>query len=572
MGPTLRSISGVILGGLALVATSAAQARYTPTEFVITVHAVELSSDGTTWASAFSSPAGYSVDLADPNAFGNAFGAAQPVPAGTYSWIRMTLGTTLIWSHPAAPVSLSQQPVTVNGPPGPQAGQMTAYFASHEQGGNPEGDATLNDPLLLGASAAVPAGGDVELRVVAAITGTLIDQGGGSYDLGPPSLFFVAENGSAARVAGRFTTVLYHPTKRVDGGTIEAWSQDSGHGVLVFDGAGSWTWNGQTNEYDLLGSSGALHNGVMRSGRYGVNADGSIWMIAAGEPGTLHGAISTDGSTFLATIYDSVSSHLMLFGVREASAAAQLTGDYAFTLYGTRYDPGLDRLTYSGAFGTVTGNGTGGISGVADTNRVEVDDPTGTPSALAPATTLAETFSDSFNVSANGTFASSNGGMQGAITASGAAACMAGDFASTYSPVQQFGFMVATSPAGTFSAASLNGTYFGTHAGDRYDTSGGGAVSTFYSGFFRATFDGQGSATVTVLENREGSIETNTFAQSYGVDSATGIVTLFDPGNTTGDLKGAIGPGAATLILSSEAEGGGQPNEMRFLGLGLKQN
>ena len=118
----LRILSTV----LAFVAVGTLPAQsYTPTQFQITLYDVEISTDGTSWTTLVDNEAGLSVDLADPNAFSNAFAPEVTVQAGTYEWIRMTIGEDLVWSYPSPPINLSNQTFTVTGgPPGPVAGQQ----------------------------------------------------------------------------------------------------------------------------------------------------------------------------------------------------------------------------------------------------------------------------------------------------------------------------------------------------------------------------------------------------------------------------------------------------------------
>ncbi|MEM7200179.1 MAG: hypothetical protein AAF628_07930 [Planctomycetota bacterium] len=572
----MRRLILAVACGLTLSASSAAQTRYTPTEFTIILHGVELSTDGTTWVEVFADAGGLAVDLTDPNAFSNAFGAAVDIPAGTYSRVRMTLSTTLEWSYPSAPVSLSNQQVTVSGPPGPQAGQMTAYFATHDAGGRPNGtgDGTATSPLLLGQPVTLTAGSDSVLRVVFSVTDTLVDQGGGSFDLGPPLTFFVAENGSASSFAGTYNAVLYNTVKESSSGSTVAWSFRCGHGQLAFDGNGQWTWTGATNTHDLLTTSGAIATGVTRRGNYGVNDDGSFWMITVGEPGTLHGARSADGRTLFASMYDSQTSHMMVFGVERATAGAvsAFSGGYYFSLYGSSYESSGNDLTHRSSFGVVNGDGTGFISGTEDTNRLIVDDPTGSaPTITPPVAATAQSLVDTVTVTTAGELGNTGGVLGGGLLQSGDVGCFAFDFSSPYRAAQEFGFFVRQSPAGTFTAASLDGTYYGGHFGDVFSSSGGSSQSEMFSGFFVVVFDGQGSATVTVLENREGAVESRTLAQNYSVDSASGVVAFSDVGGGTSELMGAIGPDARSFVLTARQETSGSASEQRFLGLGLLQ-
>ena len=561
-----------------------AQTTYTPDEYKVTLYEVALSTDGVNFQAVLSDATGIVVDIADASSFTSAFASSAPVVAGNYSWIRMIVDEDLVWSHPDPPVSMSNQTFTVpNGPAGPLAGQLAVHFATHDQGGRPEGqgggNGTVTNPFLLGQEARIAGGGNTTLRIVFAVTNTLVDQGGSVYDLAPPRMFFVSENGTVSSLSGTFNTALYNVVKEfssdgMGGFTVTSWSYQSGHGTLTFDGAGSWTWSGTTNDFDLQGGgTGSLNTSASITGRYGVNEDGSIWMIATGQPGTLRGAISSDGNMVVATMFDSPSSHLMIFGVAQATSAAasKLNTGYYFTTYGTDYNSGTTQLEYRSAFGVVTGDGLGGVTGTFDVNRMTITNPTAsTPTFTGPTTVDDEAFADTLTINANGTLVNAGTDLQGGVLENGDAACFATNFNSSYTDENRFGFLVRQSTAGTFTTASLNGTYFGGHFGDGFDN--GAGVNPYFSGFFTVVFNGAGSATVTTLENREGVIAANTFAQEYTVDSSTGVVTFNDPGSSgSGSIKGAIGPNATSFILTAETMVGSTESNQRFLGLGLKQ-
>ena len=577
---TVRTALFASLAAAALAVGSHAQ-TYTPAEFRVTLYEVAMSTDGVNYQVAMSNPNGLAVDLANPATFGNAFGAEAAIPVGTYEWIRLTLGQELVWSHPTAPVSLSNQNFVVQGgPPGPSPGQMAVHFATFAEGGRPNGqgsgEGTAAKPFLLGQGARIDAGTDTTLRIVFLVTDTLQDRGVGQnprYDLAPPQMFFVTENGDASQLSGMFNTVLYNTHKEVAGSTVNAWDYMSGHGALAFDGTGAWTWAGTSNDFDLSGgATGSLNASATQAGRYGVNDDGSFWMIANGDSGTLRGALSSDGTMVVATMYDSPTSHLMIFGTRQATSAsvASMSGGYYYTIYGTRYDSGNTRLEYHGSFGVVTGDGLGGITGTQDKNELRVQNPlSATPTITGPLTLLNDPFTGTLAVNANGTMSEVSGDMAGGILQSGDAGCIGFSFAMPYDPSNQFGFLVRQSTAGTFNDASLNGTYFGGHFGDRYDS--GGGTTLYYSGFFQIAFNGAGGAAITLVENREGLVSHESFAQTYSVDVATGLVAFSDPGGGASDLVGAIGPNAMSFLLNSQQESSGQPNDQRFLGLGLKQ-
>lgn len=566
----------------ALCAFTAPAQIYTPDEFRVTMYEVAMSTNGTAFNVVMANPAGQSIDLADPSTFSNAFGAAVDIPAGTYDWIRLTISQDLVWSYPNAPISLSNQTYTVQGgPPGPAPGQMAVYFATYDEGGSPNGqgsgEGTATQPFLLGQPARIVAGSNTTLRIVFQVTDTLEDRGVGQnprYELMPPQMYFVTENGDASALNGTYNTVLYNSEKEVSGQTVNSWDYMSGHGQLVFDGSGAWSWSGTANDFDLQGgATGALDNSASAAGRYGVNDDGSFWMIANGDSGTLRGAISSDGTMVVATMYDSPTSHLMVFGTQQASSAsvASMNGSYYFTIYGTKWQSGSSTLEYRGSFGVVTGDGLGGITGNQDKNELQVQNPlSATPTITGPVTQMADPFTGTISVNPGGTMAEVGGAMAGGILQSGDAACVGFSFASPYEPNNEFGFLVRQSPNGTFTNSSLSGTYFGGHFGDRYD--GNDDSTLYYSGFFEVTFDGVDRASIVVFENREGTVSREAFIQEYTVDSATGFVTFSDPGGGgSDDLLGAIGPGALSFILNSKQEVSGQPNDQRFLGLGLKQ-
>lgn len=563
---------------LLLVSSLAAQA-YTPTSYKITLYEVALSTDGNTWTVVLDDDSGVVVDLADPNAFANAIGTSVSIAAGTYKWIRMVLGKNLVWSYPSAPVNKTDQTFTVpQGPAGPDPNKLSVHFATHDQGGKPMlgqgagGDGTQTRPFLLGAPAKVEAGGSTTLRIVFVITDALRDQGGGNYDLAPPQMFFVSENGSASSLSGTFNTVLYNGIKKEDDNTVEKWSYHSGYGTLTFDGSGNWTWSGTMNNFDLKnGATGSLNTSSTLTGRYGVNEDGSFWLLANGEPGTIQGAISSDGKIMVASMYDSSTSHMMLFGVKQATGAniSSMNSGYYFTHYGSSYDNSASRLRYESSFGIVTADGSGVVNGTSQNNYLDITNVLTSPTISGPNSNLNGSFNDTMSVTANGVLSNANGNLKGGFLEGGDAVCLAWNFGSPYQSENRFGFLVRQSPANTFTNASLQGTYFGGHFGDMLEP--GNSVS-YFSGFFKIVFDGQGNATVTTVENLEGRVEANTFPQVYSVDPSTGVVSFRDPGTSSpAIIKGAIGPGAGSFILTAVPELSGQPATQRFLGLGLKQ-
>ncbi len=574
--------TGLLIFIVSFLPLSIKAQTYTPTAYSIELFTVELSTDGTNFIKVFENTSGLSVDLADSSSFNNAFGDSVNIPSGTYSWIRMTISEDLVWSHPAAPVSLSNQTFTVSGgPPGPTADQMTVYFATHDQGGKPGGQGggqgTQAAPMLLGSSAKVEASRTTTLRLVFSVTDALKAQGGSSYDLAPPDMFFVSENTASSTLSGNFNTTVYNAIKEfssdgMGGYNVDSWSYTSGRGVLNFDGSGRWTWNGILNEFNLQGgASGALNNSAAFSGTYGLNADGSIWMLVSGEPGTMRGAISSDQSMLVLSMYDSPSSHMMIFGVSRATNAnvSSFNGNYYFTTYESEYKSGSNSLSYEGSFGTVTANGSGGITGIQDRNEIEISQPTTSPVITAPVSSLGNAFADTLTITSNGLLSGPSDHLLGAILENGEAATIASSFQTTYQPKNQFGFIVKQSPSGTFTAASLNGTYYGGHFGDSYDSTQG--ESNYYSGFFQVTFDGQGQAQVTIVENEEGIVKVKNENMTYTVDSSSGTVSFFESG-VVSSVMGAIGPRAESFILtSSPIDDQSQASDNRFLGLGLRQ-
>lgn len=557
---------------LLLSSPSLAQTLYTPSEFKVTLYSVAVSMDGVRFVEVFDDPAGLQVDIADPTSFTSAFGDSVNVPAGTYRWIRMTIDADLFWSA-GAPVNRTDELFTVSGgPPGPAPGQMSVYFATDDQGGTPNGqgggEGTLASPFLLGAAARIGAGTATTMRLIFVVTDALKELSPGVYDLAPPQMFFVTENGDSSTLSGSYNTVIYNAVKEfIESSpgvfTPTKWMYVSGHGILAFDGAGGWTWAGTTNTFDLLGgATTTMNSSAVHSGKYGLNEDGSFWLLTTGEPGTLTGAVSADDRMIVAGMYDSPSSHMMVFGVEQATSGAtsDFSGDFYFTTYGNRWNSGSTTLKYEGSFGTVTGDGLGGITGAEDDNEVSVANPTGSPVITGPITSSGP-ITDSLSVTSAGVMSNVGGSIGGGMLEGGDAGCIA--FGFDGSAENEFGFMVEQSPSGTFTDASLVGEYFGGHCGDVLDS----GVSKYFSGFFRASFDGRGNATVQVLENREGVIEINTFLQDYSVDLTTGFVTFTDPGGgSPSDMFGAIGPGATSFLLASEPVAGPRRMTSAFSG------
>jgi len=398
----------------------------------VTIHRLDLSEDGESFVNVLISPQGIPMNLADPESVDSAFGSPS-IPAGRYDVLRFVLSTELRYSHEV--LGLVDVEQTVQGmPEGPYPGTMWVHFATEEEGGVPfdshgEGDhGTAERPLLISLPVVVEAAGETRVRLIFSITDTLERRQDGSYDLGAPQMFVVSDNGDAGVLAGAYNTVIYNAVKDfIPPSVVTQWEYASAWGLLTFDGQSRWNWSGTINQYDLLESRGSIEDRAV-SGLYGVNEDGSIWMVVEGEPGTVRGAVQDDGRIFVGTMVDSELSHFMIFGVERATAASQasLQGEYFEASCGDRYDPVTDRLTTSTSISRWLYDGAGGSVGMDRTrNEVEIAQAVRRPpvSSGPQVETASLNMSDTYQINPDGTY----GGAwwRGATLEGGEANCIA---------------------------------------------------------------------------------------------------------------------------------------------------
>ena len=573
------------------VSSAFAQATYTPEEYKTTMFKFEIGRDDGTWHTVQEDAAGVVVDLADASSFGDAFASAS-IPAGDYNKIRFTIDDTLVWTHAAAPVSLSNQNFTVvGGPPGPVAGQMTVYFATADQGGKPNGgedsgEGTVAVPFLLSQGFSVAAGVTTQVTLVSYVTDTLQDDGMGGYDLQPPQFFIVADTGNTSALVGTYNFVFYSADKNLDpdgmgGFNVTNWDFESGYGTMTFAADGTWSANiTESNEFDLLAENGAYGAPGAMTGRYGVSTN-SFWMIVDGEPGTLKGAFANGVIT--AALIDYAEGSLMFFGVEQAAAAtlAAIDGEYYFVTKINAFQSGPARMEYNGAYGVVTGDGSGAVTGTSNSNRVTINDPNGTPTSTGCTVGAPEVFTGAFSVAADGVMTldddaatlgvDETGELMGGILESGEAACISMSYPAAYSTENGFGFLISKSPDNTFTTADLIGkTYAGAFSGDMYEQAE--TDSHFFAGYFVITFTSGTQGTVTVDETTPQGLQRNSMTVNYTLN-ADGTIDFQDVASVDEDpITGALGGAGKYFLLYAKPQLSDlSASEQRFFGLGIRQ-
>jgi hypothetical protein len=327
--------------------------------------------------------------------------------------------------------------------------------------------------------------------------------------------------------------------------------------------------------------------GVLKSGFYSVNHDGSFYVFIPGIQGSLQGAFLPDGTTFVGAMVDNSKRMMLVYGVKTTgSFSPYLTSDgtisggethYAFARY--RNSP----LNYMLGIGMAATDASYFKSTSGDANFVRVTGQAGYSQ-------------DNFDLRLNAPqlYASYPGGflnnpsegLSGAATMDGAALIFARDTVTKDSngcPGEiGFGMGLRQGPAGTFTTAGIKGTYFAAAFGDRYEINTG--RRSHRSTAVRLDFDGAGSVEITAIENAGGMISMDKSSYTYQVharripslgdtSSTVDVVDIFDQQPTTGPYASAlIGRDGMSLGFFRNLNPGDTPNRTRLLGLAVFQH
>ena len=323
-------------------------------------------------------------------------------------------------------------------------------------------------------------------------------------------------------------------------------------GTIAFDGAGNYSWSGIRN-------NGGTPIAVSGSGTYGVDADGRVALDIGPS-----GSVLAGGSTF---VLSSTSGPVVEMGV------------------GVKLGGGYGNASLNGSYGVAhhySDAGAGPLSTIAlDIRRTPYSDTVNVPfPAYAFNTELrAATFDGSGGyswsgtrnrggvvsaVSGNGTYAVAGDGtltLDGALT--GHLLVGGGAFILTAASGQPIEIGVGLRRGGSFSAASLGGTYAVTLYGADPGAAPASTIDisvprTPFSGTFdvpfplaafsvelrTVTFNGAGAYTWSGTRNRGGVSSPVSGSGTYAV-AADGTLT------TDGGLGGNVLAGGSTFVLTS---------------------
>ena len=350
-------------------------------------------------------------------------------------------------------------------------------------------------------------------------------------------------------------------------------------------------------------------SGVIKSGTYGVNSDGSFYAMIEGDNGTLQGIVQTDGSTFAATMYDSPNKLMLVYGVKNPPATITqppvLTSDYLFASYRTvetyndQFDPGnpqgryLDLLQNQLFVGIAATTPTQFTGVSRDANFVTMLNSTGLfADPDSTGSVYRQDFvglqSQGYSTDNNGLLNNLSDGLSGALTSDGSTMIAVRNTRGC----DDLGFEIGlrADRAKSFnSKASLKGSYSITAFGDLYPyisliSNTAIKTSLSQSAGGTITFDGAGQATLTLAENKGGIL--SSFNQSNftyrvsprliptkGSPAKTVHVVDLVPLNTpdTPYASALIGPHGQSLIFYSFLGTSGGANPTRLLGLAIRQ-
>jgi len=433
-----------------------------------------------------------------------------------------------------------------------------------------------------------------------------------------PSIVPAGSNmaGSGSALSGKYNIVVYGvDLKAVNRRGYVTPVVISERGMAHFDGSGGLSLSLDTQlgrqvlEVDCLAGPDV---GITKTGFYGVNDDGSFYMLLPGTGGSFQGAFVPDGSVFVGSVYDS-SDHLrLIYGVRTATSPPYLTSDgtstgsaahYGFASYRNdlftvgRFDDDpktTDTLRYVlgiGMAGTDSASFTGSSG---DANLVESLNPMGEEADTQSGGALYRTgFSllelpvqlyDNSNPG-EGSIHNQADGLTGAVTADGATLIFARDTTTQDSngcPTDiGFGMGLRQRPAGTFHVSSLKGTYFVAAFGDQFDENT--RRSKHRATALSLTFDGKGNVQMAEIDNQEGMISTDLISFTYQVHPRNvpviganllrvDVVDLFNRAIVGPFASALFGDNGQSLIFFRSLNQVDNPNLTRLLGLALFQH
>jgi hypothetical protein len=352
--------------------------------------------------------------------------------------------------------------------------------------------------------------------------------------------------------------------------------------------------------------------GVTQTGSYGVNDDGSFYMLLPGTGGSVHGAFLPDGNVFVGSVYDSADHLRLIYGVRTSVSAPYLTSDGTSTGFPTHYGfasyrddlftvgrfdndvKTVDTLRHLLGIGMAETDAASFIGVSNDANFVESVNPVGEagdPKSGGPI------YRQGFNVlelptqlydnstPGGGTIHNQADGVTGAATADGATLIFARDTTTQDSngcPTDiGFGMGLRQRPSGTFRASSLKGTYFVAAFGDLFNVSTQRSQHRVTA--LALTFDGSGKVQLAETDNQDGMISTDQALLTYQVhpkavpvDGGTieqvDVVDLYDRVLSGPTASALIGENGQSLIFFRSLNQVHTPSLIRLLGLGLFQH
>jgi hypothetical protein len=422
--------------------------------------------------------------------------------------------------------------------------------------------------------------------------------------------------GSAAGLSGNYNIVEYGvDLKAVNRRGYVIPVVISERGTAHLDGSGGLSvqidsqLGRQVLEVDCLAGPDV---GVTQTGSYGVNDDGSFYMLLPGIGGSVHGAYLPGGNVFVGSVYDSADHLRLIYGVRTSVSAPYLTSDgtssglathYGFASYRDdlftvgRFDDDVktvDTLRYLLGVGMAETDAASFIGVSNDANFVQILNPVG---EAGDATSGGPIYRTGFNVlelptqlydnstPGGGTIHNQADGLTGAVTADGATLIFARDTTTQDSngcPTDiGFGMGLRQRPAGTFRTSSLKGTYFVSAFGDLYNV--GAQRSQHRVTALVLAFDGSGKVQLAEIDNQNGMISTDEALLTYqvhsdvvpidgGISYQVDVVDLFDRVAAGPYASALIGENGQSLIFFRSMNQVHTPSLARLLGLGLFQH
>ena len=441
--------------------------------------------------------------------------------------------------------------------------------------------------------------------------------------LAMPSIMPVVSNATVANsnLNGNYNIVMYglDLSKGVNGKGIQI--------PVLFAGRGSANFNSQAtpwpnfalkldteNRRQLMEPSCFTPHFQTKNGYYGMDTNHHFYAAFQDRKGIIDGSFLADGSAFNGTFYYG-NEIFVIYGVKTTGSTVEyftsdgsihgLPAKYSIANYydkifklvrpivsladhdSMRSELDVGMLDTDTTFFNALNAETNSVSTISPTDEAE---PTG---STPPSYRTASAQQGAYTSHAGGQFENSSlsYGMAGGVSADSGIMLYMRDITSSALDVYNcpttfgIGLGLKQQPANTYSVKDIKGTYFVSAFGNKYLNFNSRVKYMTASGSI--SFDGAGKATITLIDNSEGILSSDSTDYTYTVTARklnptattmVDVVDIYGPNNTTDPYASAtIGEDGRVLafnldIATYSDSRQGRASTNRLFGLALLQN